>query len=307
MVDVDLYDPARVPAGREGAVELARGVRIERLQVDLAERLFRATTLAGEDWSPPAVPEAVHAFVADALLDGKSLVTDPTRMWDAERLWPAVQLSRLVRDNAISAEHAARREIFADGSERIVPFGGYENFTVYRLYPERSGWLDVVEAAQLGALLEAFWGGPELPLRVRRALRRVEAVVSERYLEDALPVVVGAFESLLQIERDYATAQFSQRVPALAAEVGVALTTDECKDVYNDRSALVHGSGVDLSVPHDLSEFGGRFNRLQETLRRCMRRAIEDRAFAAVFDDETLIAARWPAVVTKRDGTTKTI
>jgi hypothetical protein len=115
-----------------------------------------------------------------------------------------------------------------------------------------------------------------------------------------MPLVVGAFESLLKIGQQFLTAQFSQRVPALAAEVGTGLTTAECKEVYDDRSALVHGVGVDLSVPHELSEFGRRFNTLQETLRRVVRRAIEDREFAATFEDDARITERWPATVKVR-------
>jgi hypothetical protein len=307
VVERDFYDSRRTPAGHAGPLELARGVRIESLPAELANRLFLATTLRGEDWLPRGTPEAVHALVVDTWAEDQPSPTDPTKVWDAERLWPAVQLSRLVRDNATSTEHGARVEIFADGSERIVPFGGYESFTVYRLYPDRAGWLDVDEALQLRALLTAFWNGPDLPLRIRRALRRTDAITSERYLEDAMPLVVGAFESLLKIGRDYARAQFSQRVPQLAAEVGVTLTTPECKEVYDDRSALVHGDWVDLSKPHDLNEFGRKFNSLQEALRRTVRRAIEDRTFAATFDDDARITARWPTVVTKRGKTQKTI
>lgn len=80
----------------------------------------------------------------------------------------------------------------------------------------------------------------------------------------------------------------------------MALSTDECKEVYDDRAALVHGSGVDLSLPHDLDEFGRRFNALQEALRRIVRRAIEDPIFASTFEDDARITARWPATVTAR-------
>jgi hypothetical protein len=56
---------------------------------------------------------------------------------------------------------------------------------------------------------------------VGRALRQADAITRERYLEDATPLVVGALESLVKIGRAFLTAQFSQRVPALAAEVEV--------------------------------------------------------------------------------------
>ena len=55
-----------------------------------------------------------------------------------------------------------------------------------------------------------------------------------------------------------------------------------------------------MSEPHDLDEFGRRFNALQETLRRLVRRAIEDADFAAIFEDDAHITDRWPAVVKVR-------
>jgi hypothetical protein len=284
----------REPAGNGGPVELSHGIRIERIDPNLGERIFAATGLQGEDWSPGRLFSAIHAYVRNA--------------WNEERrIWPVVQLSRLVRDNGTSTEHAAQLQIRADGSERIVPFDGFESHVVYRLYPDRPGWLDTQEASELRTLLNAYWGGPALPERVRRALRQAEAIMGERYLEYATPLVVGGFESLLKVGRDYLNAQFSQRVPALAAEIGVPLSVPECEQVYEDRSALVHGVGVDLKQAHERDEFGRRFNALQETLRRVVRRAIEDPNFAAIFADDTRITSRWPTVVTGRGGAQRII
>jgi hypothetical protein len=188
-----------------------------------------------------------------------------------------------------------------------MPFDGFESHVVYRLYPDRPGWLDVQEAIGLRTLLDAYWNTSGLPDRVRRALRQADAIMGERYLEYALPLVVGGFESLLKIDRPFAKAQFSQRVPALAAEVGVQLSVPECKDVYEDRSALVHGAGVDLKQPHERNEFGRRFNVLQETLRRVVRRAVEEPNFAAIFADDARITSRWPTTVTGRGGVQRAI
>jgi hypothetical protein len=142
---------------------------------------------------------------------------------------------------------------------------------------------------------------------VRRALQRADAITGERYVEDAMPLVVSAFESLVKIGRPFVGAQFAQRVPALAAEVEIDLSVADCEEVYDDRSALVHGAGVDLSQPHDRDKFGRRFNALQETLRRVVRRAIEDREFAAVFGNDRSIRDRWPATVTVRAEVEKII
>ena len=296
----------REPAGHDGSIELSHGVRIERIEPVFAERIFAATAPRGENWSPERLFRAVHAYVRDAWNEGEP--TAPIDTWDHERrIWPAVQLSRLIRDNGTSTEHAAQLLIRADGSERIVPFDGFESHVVYPLYPDRPGWLDTHEAIELRTLLDAYWGGPTLPDRVRRALRQADAVMGERYLEYAIPLVVGGFESLLKIGRNSLKAQFSQRVPALAAEMGVPLSVRECAEVYEDRSALVHGVGVDLRQPHDRNQFGRRFNTLQETLRRAVRRAIEDPSFAAIFADDARITSRWPTVVTGRGGAQRII
>ena len=296
----------RQPAGHDSPVELPHGVSIERVEPDLAERLFAATGLRGENWSPGRLFRAVHAYVRESWNEGQQIASLDT--WDHERrVWPVVQLSRLVRDNGTSTEHAAQLQIRADGSERIVPFDGFESHIIYRLYPDRPGWLDVREAIELRSLLDAYWGGPGLPDRVRRALRQAEAITGERYLDYAIPLVVGGFESLLKIGRNSLRAQFSQRVPALAAEVGVQLSVRDCEEVYEDRSALVHGVGVDLTQPHERDEFGRRFNALQETLRGVVRRAIEDRDFAATFADDSRSTNRWPTVLMGRAGVQRII
>jgi hypothetical protein len=55
-----------------------------------------------------------------------------------------------------------------------------------------------------------------LPSRVRRAFRLAEPMVRERYLKDALPLVVAGIEALLKIRRRNLSAQFEQRSAALA-------------------------------------------------------------------------------------------
>lgn len=128
----------REPAGHDGSIELSHGVRIERIEPVFAERIFAATAPPGENWSPERLFRAVHAYVRDAWNEGEP--TAPIDTWDHERrIWPTVQLSRLIRDNGTSTEHAAQLLIRADGSERIVPFDGFESHVVHRLYPDRPG------------------------------------------------------------------------------------------------------------------------------------------------------------------------
>jgi hypothetical protein len=132
-------------------------------------------------------------------------------------------------------------------------------------------------------------------------LRRADSVTGERYLQDALPITVGGLESLIKVGRDWVSAQFAQRVPQLADEVQVeGLTEERCRDIYNDRSALVHGTEVDLSGPVDLDEFGQGFLALQETLKRTLRKATENPDFGARFQTDEAIKAAWPASITRQ-------
>lgn len=282
-------------AGENGPVSLPTGIQIEVIDQALEQRLLGACELRGEDWSPARQFHAVHAYVRRVWRDGESIPDDLYR-WDSEgRLYPCVQLSRLVRDNATSTEFAVRRLRRADGSECLVPFSGFDSHLAYRLHPEERGWLDEDEARELGQLLEAYWSALPLPARVGRALRRADLVTRERYLEDALPIVVGGIEALVKIGRRALTGQFACRGSRLAAEFGIDLSEARVREIYNDRSALVHGADVDLSEPQALDEFGEGFIALQETLRCAVRRAIEDREFAAIFEDDDRISLRWSA------------
>lgn len=289
----------RTPAAWEGPSFVASDVQIERLEPDFAERLLRATELRGENWDPAPGPHVVHAFVRRAWQESDGSVVDNVFHWDQNgRLFECLALSRLVRDNATSCEHAVRRMVLANDSDRLVPFSAFDSHVAYRLHPDLPGWLDTAEAEQLRVLVEAYDEGA-YPSRARSGLRRAESVVRERFLEDALPLCVGGVEAMLKVGRSFARAQFVQRASTVAGELDTGLSSVQCEALYDDRSALVHGGTVDLSVAGDLSDFARDFVALQMTVRALIRRAIEDAAFGAVFADDAAIAARWPVTVTK--------
>jgi hypothetical protein len=306
LVTTDRYD-TRTPAGWQGPIDLASDIKLERLDDALAGRLLGATELRGENWDLPGRDPVVHAYVRRAWAREDGGV--PSNGWDdAGRLYACLILSRLVRDNNTSCEHAVRREITLGGRERLEPFGAFDSHVAYRLHPGETGWLDVSEALGLRDLVAAYDAGG-LPDRIVPALRRIESVARERFLEDALPLAVGAAEALLKVSpayaqqragRDCARQQFIQRVPQLGADVGTTISGAQCDAIYRDRSALVHGGGVDLSKPHELSEFEKGFVALVETLRAALRRGLTDAAFAANFAQDSAITASWPVMVKHR-------
>jgi hypothetical protein len=306
VVPTDEVGSDVVPAGHGGCpVDVGNGVRLERIDRALADRIFAASSLYGENWNPAGGPASIHAYVRDTWSEGEDFARlNKMYNWDSEeRIWPVVHLSRLLRDNGTSTQYAVRLLVHRDDSEVLVPCGSFETHTAYRLYPERRGWLDEAEAVELRRLVEAYADGSHLPKRVQRALRRTASISRERYLEDALPLVIGGLESLIKVGRRSVTAQVTRRVPALAVEHAVdGLTVERCEVVYDDRSALVHGADVDLSVPQHLDDFGRSFVALQETLRRVVRHSIEDPEFAAVFAEDDAIQARWPVYVPTKGG-----
>jgi hypothetical protein len=296
----------RTVAGDAGPFDLAADVQIVRLDDVLAERLLRATELRGENSNRRSRSRVVHAYVREVWKREDGDGPEKLYSWDPDgRLYSCLVLSRLVRDNGASCEHAARRLVTAGGDERLLPFDAFDSHVAYRLHPDRPGWLDAGEAHRLRDLFAAYQARG-FPARVAAALRRTESVARERFLEDALPLAVGAAEALLKVEpayarkhagRDYAREQFVQRVPQLAADVGTRIARPQCDEIYRDRSALVHGDHVDLSKPRAFSQFEAAFVALVETLRAALHRALIDPAFAANFANDPAITAQWPTTV----------
>src|SRR4051794_17746303 len=101
LVATDHTDTDRTPAGWDGPVELIDGVRFERVDNALAERIFEATSLRGEGWEPPRQYGCIHAYVRDVWTeDSGDPFPEECFHWDHDhRMYPAIQLSRLVRDN----------------------------------------------------------------------------------------------------------------------------------------------------------------------------------------------------------------
>src|SRR3954447_16662073 len=97
---VTTYDHGgRTPAGFNGTMELPAGIRIERLDAEFAERLLQATDLRGENWEPTRQYHVVHAYVREAWTRGQGEAFANLYHWDSDhRLYPCVQLSRLIRD-----------------------------------------------------------------------------------------------------------------------------------------------------------------------------------------------------------------
>jgi hypothetical protein len=212
-----------------GSVDLGRGVVLTALDDEEAETLMNACEPRGHYYRPHRQFSQRYAFVCERQPGGWAGPNGAS--FSSNLLGNALTLSRLVRDNGNSMQYAARIATFRNGSTCIVPLYEAEWKTAYRARSDRD-WLDGCEAEELAVLLADYWA-LRLPERVDRALWRSEEGVGMQFLEPMVPFLTGGLEALLKTERHGSTKQFTERVPALAAEVGVAgVDAALCEDIY---------------------------------------------------------------------------
>jgi len=125
---------------------------------------------------------------------------------------------------------------------------------------------------------------------VRRARSHIDHAFHAFYLDQRTASLVSSFESLLKVERNRITEQFKLRVPALARTVGIVVTPDEARVLYDDRSVYVHGLQPNYTgVSEEVME---RYNRFETVLRISLLRASTDTIFSDNFaTDETVTRA----------------
>ena len=189
--------------------ELGRGLRIDRLDDDEAERVFNACTPRGHYFSPIKQFGQRYSFIRSIDLPEWQ---DHPYHWDrGDVIYDALAMSRLVRDHGFSMQYAARIIDYEDGKQVIAWRPGSVGAHAYTVRRERD-WLSYAEAEELRRLLEAYWVTRDrLPPRVTRAMWRAEYAASIRWGDVILPTLVSGLEALLKTDRHYATKQFKQR------------------------------------------------------------------------------------------------
>lgn len=307
---------AHPPAG-DPPFELADGLTIAgNLDPPSLHRLIIASCMPRGHWFVPAVQFGLrHMFVREIELSAYQ--ANPYH-WDTDGLlFRACWLSRLVRDNIYSTRFAVRLVEFADGRYQVIPGPvDTESAFAYRSRHDR-GWLDQADAAALRDLLTAYHANKDaFGPRLTAALRKCENASREHFIESTAVQIVGGLEALLNTGMNKATKQFNRRVPALATELGVeGMSRTKADRLYQLRSDEAHGREIQMftSRPAPASDGAAttveitpevRDQRqqsviadvalLQDTLRRAVRRAIEDADFRARFADEDSVRAQWP-------------
>lgn len=294
--ELDRLHDEQPPVTDAGPFDLGHGLCIEKLPHVESELVMNACEPRGHFFISVRQFSARYAYVYEPSDDA---VAENPYGWDPYgRILAALHLSRLVRDNADSMEYAARIVDYDDGQQQVIPRHDCELGRAYRLGAGRD-WLDVDDAQTLRHLLDAYWNlEGQLPGRVRRALRRTAHLATERYVDDRLAEIAIALESLVNAGPGRVSRQFVDRVSVLGGELDVAgVSKNFARKMYRARSEGLHGGDVALfehgsATPRN--EALDQAARLEAVLRRAVRRALEDPAFRARFNDDATVDAWCP-------------
>lgn len=271
--------------------ELGRGLILGALDSREVRLIQNACGPRGHFFHPHGGDDVRYVFwrdVTEQALSDNALVASG---WDEDQtIFTAVALSRWVHDNATGTELAARLVDYDTGEFQVRPQELFESNHPYRLPLVERDWLDAGDAAVLRGLLDAYWQRrDDLPERVSRAIWRAELASWSRWLDQTLPLVVGAFEALIATKIYELTASFKRRIPLLADMVGVAgVDADFAERIYVARSEGVHGSSVGLFLQWDAAAMDD-VRLAIALLRRTLRALVEHPDFAAHFVDKRSI------------------
>jgi hypothetical protein len=318
IVEGDYPSLEEQPAG-DPAVEIADDLTLEHLSPDDSELVMNACTQRGHYFLGVRQYGARYGFVRQ--VDPAVYEGERSFGWDdGNVIWFAVVLSRLIQDNAHSFEFAARIVDHEDGMQQVIPISPLSYGVTYRLRRDRD-WLTAREAGELRQLFADNWAAKDaLPWKVIHALNLSEDAVHVHLgiLQRALLLISVALEGLIQSDRQKISLQFRERLPKLAAEVGVEGIDEQfAVELYEARSEAAHGARVSMfqfkpeperpvedeqpEQPHgepEPPEAGEDMAALvalaQDLLRAATRRAIQDPDFRQIFASEETIAANWP-------------
>jgi hypothetical protein len=285
---------AHPPAG-EAPVELSREMTLERLSSDLCELVRAACSPRGHYFHPVHQHGFRYAFVwtlPAQFLEGP-------QPWDpAGELYVALAFSRLIVDNAHTTTYAARIVDYADDEQQVRSAEATEAAVAFRAHPQARDWMDDDEARQLADLLAKTLAGSSkrvvLPGRVLRANYLQELAVRLRHADVVLVLLVAALEALINTGKPKVTRQFTTRVSALAAEVGIEVSESWCRKVYDERSHGVHGRVVQMFTFQQVAGGVADLAKVQAIIRRTVRRAVDDDSFRAIFESDESVEQRWP-------------
>lgn len=307
--------PDEEPAGDE-PIQLADDLFLERISHENAELILNACTQRGHYFF--AVRQFGQRYSLVRRRDPAVLEERHYGWDDGHIIFYATMLSRLVHDNGHSLEFAGRVVDHEDGFQQVVPVDAPGFVMTYRLRKGRD-WLTAPEWEEVRQLLADYLPVRDsLPWKVSHALNLSEDAMRMPLLERALLLISTGLEGLIQSDSNRVAKQFRERLPLLAAEVGVdAVDEDFARRLYEARSEAAHGAPVSIfqvrptrkegsdkeepeqphvetEAPEAEEERVAPLGVAQDLLRVTLRRAIQDAQFREIFESYDTVRARWP-------------
>lgn len=271
-------------------IDLSQEIWLGPLELEAAKAIMDTCEPTASGVISPARPFAhLYAFVRE--LPGHADIY----RWDHDNeLTAIIGLSRLVHPTSVGFEYAARVGYEPDTVKRIYPAQIVGISKEVFLSPNRTrDWLTEDDANAVRELVPGL--REELPKRVHNGLWHHEYALRTYYLDYRWALVCTGLEALVH-NRNRNTAQFTLRVPRLAAELGIHISEQEAVEAYDLRSRLAHGVSF-ISTAANTGSTSAQldlYDRLEDTLRLAVLRGMRDESFADILRDDAQIRKRWP-------------
>lgn len=251
-----------------------------------SKQVFDACDPAGFNFSPSRQFGCRYAFCRRVHPPSSERLS-----WDHDGVLHRVLfLSRLIHPTTIAPCYSARL-FFENGRVCCIvpgPVQGYATH-VWIVASEWRDWLSQAEAEKLKCIWPVYNQSPHE--RIRRARSHIDYAFRAYFLEQRTASLVSAFESLLKVGYNRPTDQFAMRVPALAQCVDIAITEDDARLIYNDRSVFVHGRQPNYT---DLSEdMMERYRKFETAIRLSLLKASTESEFADLFANDGVIESNF--------------
>ena len=129
--------------------------------------------------------------------------------------------------------------------------------------------------------------------RVKRAMFFYEHAFREFYIDVRWLLISSAMEALINTSGDHITKQFVKRSMCLANFVGgITYTTKDAEKIYNYRSKISHGQMKRIDGLDEKEK--DAYAKIEELIRRCLKKSILDPTFASIFNTEESINKKLP-------------
>lgn len=261
-------------------IDLQNDLWVGEIPDDDAHKIMDSCEPKGFNFNPYRQYEQLYTFVRENSLDEIN--------WDSdEKLQLCIALSRIIHPTNISFQYAAK--VITDEDKKIIeiipgPISGSGSDAFNSITGQN--WLSESDGKQLKDIMHAYMINP-LREPISRALWYHEFASRVYELEVRWALINTGIEALIHTDKYNSTKQFVVRVPQLAKKVGITISEDEARDMYDLRSALVHGQNPSGSKIISL------YQSMEKILREVIKKSILDPKFSSFLEDKNKIKSIW--------------